>query len=116
MKLFRLLEDLQFFHGSSSQITLYLRKEGTAAIILIYRGMCSSFRRVAGAGSAAFPPPNPQTAPCGRGTSRQDEKTCARSNWRPLSLATSQKDNKCRDSSTASHENLETHSTYTHLT
>src|SRR5258707_12365052 len=30
MKLFRLLEDLQLFHGSSSQIILYLQIEATA--------------------------------------------------------------------------------------
>src|SRR5260370_38226525 len=85
MKLFRLLEDLQLFHGSPSQTALYLRAERPARIIQVCRGMCPSFRRGAGVGSAVVPPPNPQTVACGRGTSRQDEKTFRRSDERLLS-------------------------------
>jgi len=33
VKLLRLLEDLQFFHGSSSQTVLYLRKDRAAQVI-----------------------------------------------------------------------------------
>src|SRR5260370_33862242 len=85
MKLFRLLEDLQLFHGSPSQTALYLREERPARIIQVCRGMCPSFRRGAGVGSAVVPPPNPQTVACGRGTSRQGEKTFRRSDHRLLS-------------------------------
>src|SRR5260370_19562778 len=90
MKLFRLLEDLQLFHGSPSQTALYLREERPARIIQVCGGMCPSFRRAAGAGSAVFPPPNPQTVACGHGTSRQGEKTFRRSDQPLLSPEKSQ--------------------------
>src|SRR5712664_3102375 len=101
MKLFRLLEDLQLFHGPPSQTALYLRAERPARIIQVCRGMCPSFRRGAGAGSPVFPPPNPQTVACGRGTSRRGEKTSRRSDQRLLSREKSRSANAHTDFPTA---------------
>jgi hypothetical protein len=72
--------------------------------------MCSSFRRGAGAENGGVPQPNRQTAPCVRGISRQDEKTCWRSGRLPLSRETSQTASAGKDSSMASTDSPGPHS------
>src|SRR5260370_25263595 len=77
--------------------------------------MCCSFRRGGGAGIVVFPRPNPQTVPCGRGTSKRGERTCWRLNWWLLFRGTSQSPRECRDSSKVWIDKPERHSRNTAL-
>src|SRR5690348_3548230 len=96
VQLFGLLEDLQLFHGSSSQTALYLRAKESARLIPSCFGRYSTFRRGADAGNGFFPRPNPQSVPCDRGTSRRDERTFWPSNSRLLFQGTSQSAIGCK--------------------
>src|SRR5258708_2930505 len=71
----------------------------TDQLIESVKGMRSRFRRGGGAGIVVFPRPNPQTVPCGRGTSRRGERTCWPSDCWLLFRGKSQSASECRDSS-----------------
>src|SRR6267143_907129 len=71
----------------------------TDQLIEFVKRICANFKRGDGAGIVVFPRPNPQTAPCGRGTSKRGERTCWPSDWWLLFRGTSQSASECRDSS-----------------